>query len=44
MGNCLKGEHSRLIAFRGACVADFSKPFATADLTAPLFGEVRHAR
>jgi len=45
MGNCLKGEASRLIAFRGKCVADFSKFFTViAPVVHPLSGEVRDAR
>lgn len=41
MGNSLKGDASRLIAFQGLCAADFSKFIA---LAAPLFGEMHHAR
>ncbi len=40
MGNCLKGDTSRLIAFRGLGAADFSRlPFVVTS----LFGEGCHA-
>ena len=41
MGNFLRGDASRLIAFRGLRAADFSKPLV---VIAPLFGEAHHAR
>lgn len=40
MGNCHKGDTSRLIAFRGFRTADFSRVSA---VFAPLFGEACHA-
>ena len=41
MGNCLTGDASRLIAFRGLRAADFSKFHV---VIAPLLGEAHHAR
>jgi len=40
MGNCLKGDTSRLIAFRGLRAADFSR---LSGVATPLFGEACYA-
>ncbi|MEZ0134719.1 MULTISPECIES: hypothetical protein [Novosphingobium] len=40
MGNCLKGDTARLIAFRGLRAADFSR---ISVVVAPLVGEAFYA-